>query len=34
MSRLITCLVNAMTVPRESDEQAHNMVVLGHVLNL
>jgi hypothetical protein len=27
-------LVDARTGPRGSDEQAHNMVVLGHVLNL
>ena len=27
-------LVYAKTGPRGSDEQAHNMVVLGHVLNL
>jgi hypothetical protein len=27
-------LVDAMTGPRGSDEQAHSMVVLGHVLNL
>jgi hypothetical protein len=27
-------LVDARTGPRESDEQAHNMVVSGHVLNL
>jgi hypothetical protein len=26
-------LVDARTGPRESGEQAHNMVVLGHVLN-
>ena len=27
-------LVDARTKPRGSGEQAHNMVVLGHVLNL
>jgi hypothetical protein len=27
-------LVDARTGPRGSSEQAHNMVVLGHVLNL
>jgi hypothetical protein len=34
IGKIIVRLVDARTGPRGSSEQTHNMVVLGHVLNL